>query len=74
MKSLTTWKWSKTIFALGRWVVTAAWYAADMSMATASILAPLGRSRFQNGFSASAPLPSPTKTTAPLSRSMTTVR
>ena len=35
-----------------------------MSMATASIFAPLGRSRFQNGFSASAPLPSPTKTTA----------
>ena len=45
-----------------------------MSVATAAILAPLGRSRFQNGFRASAPLPSPTKTTAPLSRSMTTVR
>src|SRR5690349_11702476 len=45
-----------------------------MSMATASILALLARSRFQSGFSASAPLPSPTKTTAPLSRSMTMVR
>lgn len=41
-------------------------------MATASILALLGRSRFQKGFSASTPSPSPTKTTAPLSRSMTT--
>ena len=39
-----------------------------------SILAPLGRCRFQKGFSASAPLPSPTKTTAPLSKSMTSVR
>ena len=45
-----------------------------MSMATASILALLGRSRFQNGWSASAPLPLPTKTTAPLSKSRTTVR
>ena len=45
-----------------------------MSMATASIFAPLGRNRFQNGFSASAPLPSPTNTTAPLSRSITMVR
>ena len=38
LKSLITWKWSKTIFALGRWVMTAPQYAADMSMATASIL------------------------------------
>ena len=44
-----------------------------MSMATASIRAPLGRNRFQDGFRASAPLPSPTNTTAPLSRSITTV-
>jgi hypothetical protein len=45
-----------------------------MSMATAAVRAPLGRSQFQNGSSASAPLPSPTKATAPLSRSMTTVK
>ena len=45
-----------------------------MSMATASIFAPLGRSRFQNGFSASPALPSPTKTTPPVSRSRTRVR
>ena len=68
-----TWKWSNTITASFRWAETAPRYAADMSMATASIFAPLGRSRFQNGFSASAPLPSPTNTTAPLSRSSTTV-
>ena len=69
-----TWKRSKTIFAFGRFVETAPRYAADMSMATASIRALLGRSRFQKGFNASAPLPSPTKTTVPLSRSRTTVR
>ena len=40
---------------LGRWVETGPRYATDMSMATAFDLgAPLGRSRFQKGFSASA--------------------
>ena len=74
MNSFITWNRSKTIFAPGRFVETASRYAGDMSIATASIFALLPRSRFQNGFSALAPLPSPTKTTAPLSRSRTTVR
>src|SRR5262249_41567858 len=50
LKSLMTWKWSKTIFALGTCFMTAPQYPADMSMATAVILALLGRSRFQKDF------------------------
>ena len=45
-----------------------------MSVATASMRAREDRKRLQNGSRASAPLPSPTNTTAPLSRSSTTVR
>ena len=43
-----------------------------MSMATASILALLPWSRFQKGFKALAPLPSPTKTTKKRARPMIT--
>ena len=60
---------------LGQVVADGRMYAGDMSVATALIRAPESpRSRFQKGRRASAPLPSPTKTTAPLSRSSTTVR
>jgi hypothetical protein len=59
---------------LGRCAETADRYSAAISMATASILAPMSRNRFQNGLSTSAPLPSPTKTTAPRSTFMTVVR
>src|SRR5271157_4524855 len=45
-----------------------------MSIATALILACEPQIRFQNGRKASAPLPLPTKTTAPVSRSRTNVR
>ncbi len=50
---------------------TDAW---DISMATAWIFALEFLSRVQKASRASAPLPSPTKTTAPLSRSRTTVK
>ena len=57
-----------------RWVVTASMYAGDMSVATASIRAREWRSRIQKAVNASPPLPWPTRTTAPLSRSNTIVR
>ena len=71
--SFMIWKWSYTCTASGKCSFTAEMKASERSDDTASILHPARFSFGQSPSNASAPLPSPTYTMRPVSRSTTMV-